>query len=334
MTDHTNKRAARAAFYLALIAAILGAIALPALAAPDVRPPLLTIADGPVQVLRAATRFDAAEGLALADGDIVRTAPATRVARIEFGDRRALDLGPATQVLLLSPAAAQAQGWPGASALLLQGWAKLSAGTAPSRLVLPHAVAVGDAQGTLLAQAAADGAALAFAESRGLTMLPRSAGGAELLLREGETWTRDAASGAVRVWARTAALKEMPRALADTLPRRATLFEGRVVEAADGVPLEPADLAPWTQAEPQLMATQRPALRSTALRNAVHTTARMTANTAMSTSARIAARTPLRRGTRILLAPSAATAPVAVAPLAMPPTVFLTAEPVVTVRLP
>jgi hypothetical protein len=320
MANRTKRRAARSAFCLALVAALLGAFARPAQAAADART-LLTIADGPVQVLRGTSRFAAAEGLTLVDGDIVRTAPAARVARIEFGDRRALDLGPATQVLLLPPAAAHAQGWPGASALLLQGWAKLSADATPGRLVLPHAVAVGDAQGALLALAAADGAALVFAESRGLTLLPRSAGGAELLLREGETWTRDAASGAARVWARAAALREMPRALADTLPHRATLFEGRTVEAADGVPLEPADLAPWTQAEPQLMA-QRAAVPAH-----VRTGSRTTA-------ARVAARTASRGSARRLPAALAATPVAAAAPLALPPTVFLTAEPVARVRLP
>jgi hypothetical protein len=324
MTDHINRRTARVAFRLALIAAALGEVALPAQAASDARPPLLTIADGPVQVLRGAGRFDAAEGLTLAEGNIVRTAPAARVARIEFGGRRALDLGPGTQVLLLSPAVAQAQGWPGASALLLQGWAKLSPGSVPGRLVLPHAVAVGDAQGTLLAQAGADGAALAFAESRGLTMLPRSAGGAELLVREGETWTRDAASGAARVWARAAALHHVPRALTDTLPHRAALFEGRTVEAADGVPLEPADLAPWTQAEPQLMAQRAPARAAAPAHT--HTNGRMTARAATRT----ASRSNLKRLHAALMPAPALPA----APLALPPTVFLSAEPIATVRLP
>jgi hypothetical protein len=197
----TRKRLAQVAFYVALAAAIVGAIALPAWAAEPSRP-LLTITDGPVQVLRGAQKFDATEGLGLADDDIVRTPSSTRVARIEFADGRALDLGPATQVLLLSERAAQAQGWAGATAVVLQGWAKLSAGAAASRLVMPHGVVVGEARGVLLAHTAGDGAALAFAESNGLTLLPRGAGGAEVLLREGESWTRDAASGTSRTPAR------------------------------------------------------------------------------------------------------------------------------------
>jgi hypothetical protein len=309
MAHHKSLRAA-------LVAAIVGAAALPVAALAQTQP-LLTIVDGPVQVLRGATRFDAAEGLALAEGDIVRTASSARVARIEFGERRALDLGPDTQVMLLSSAGPQAQDTPGASALLLQGWAKFSAGEASGRLLLPRAVAVADAHGALLAQAATDGTALAFAESRGLTLLPRHGTGAEVLLREGETWTRDGATGAVRVSARAAALRDMPRALADSLPHRAAMFDGRTVTATDGRPLEATDLAAWTRAEPQLMA-----LRAST-RGIQRTTSRPTL--------RAPERSKLltTRSTRLRPAPQAAAAPIA-----LPPTVFLAAEPVATVRLP
>lgn len=323
----TRSRLAQAALYVALAAAILGAIALPAMAAEPSRP-LLTIIDGPVQVLRGAQKFDAAEGLALADDDIVRTTPATRVARIEFADGRALDLGPATQLLLLSERAAQAQGWGGATAVVLNGWAKLSAGAAASRLVLAHGVVVGDARGVLLVHGAADGAALAFAESRGLTLLPRGAGGAEVSLREGESWSRDAASAAVRVSARLTGLREVPRALADTLPRRAKLFDGRVVEASDGAPIEAAELAPWSLAEPQLLAQLRPQ-RSAAPARASSSWSRASAavKTVGHGSPRVATR-------RLALPPSKASAFANAPSIALPPTVFLTAEPVVTVHVP
>jgi hypothetical protein len=307
MELQTARRLAHAAFYVAWAVAIVGATSLSAWAG-EARP-LLTIADGPVQVLRGAQRFDAAEGLALADDDIVRTGITTRVTRIEFGDGRALDLGPATQVLLVSTRAAQAQGFTGASAVALQGWFKLSAGAAAARLVLPHAVALGAARGVVLAHVAADGAALAFAESGGLTLQPRAAGtGAEILLREGETWSRDAASGAVRVSARTAGLRDMPRALADTLPRRAARFDGRAVAAGDGAALEADDLAPWQRAEPQLLALLHPP------------------------RALAAPRSVAKRKTRVM--PAMAAAPRAAAPIALPPTLFLATEPVATVNLP
>ncbi len=332
----TRSRLAQAAFYVALAAAIVGAIALPAMAAEPRA--VLTITDGAVHVLRGAMKFDTAEGLALADDDIVRTTAATRVARIEFADGRALDLGPATQVLLLSDRAAQAQGWAGATAVLLGGWAKLSAGAAVSKLVLPHAVVTGDARGALLAHSAADGAALAFAESRGLALVPRSnSGGAEVSLREGESWSRDAASAAVRVSARLAGLREVPRALADTLPRRAALWSGRALDAADGAPIDAVELAPWSLAEPQLMALLRPSQRSAA---AVRTAGAGTrsAGGVKTVGLGSSARAAVRRPARVLPLPLATAVVSGVSDassvIALPPTVFLTAEPVATVNLP
>jgi hypothetical protein len=323
----TSKRFAQAALYVALAAAILGAIALPAMAMAAEPRALLTITDGPVNVLRGSQKFEAAEGLALADDDIVRTTAATRVARIEFADGRALDVGPATQVLLLSERAAQAQGWSGATAVVLDGWAKLSAGAAVSRLVLAHGVVAGDARGVMLVHSASDGAALAFAESRGVAVVPRGAGGAEVSLREGETWSRDAASAAVRVTPRLTGLREVPRALSDTLPRRAALFNGRTVDAADGAPLDAAELAPWLQAEPQLMAQLRPQRNASAARSSA---SRSSAD-AVKTVSHSGPRVVVRRLARALLQARASASSTATA---LPPTVYLTAEPVATVSLP
>jgi hypothetical protein len=330
----TRKRFAQVAFYVALAAAILGAIALPAWAAEPSRP-LLTITDGPVQVLRGAQKFDAAEGLSLADDDIVRTPPATRVARIEFADGRALDLGPATQVLLLSERAAQAQGWAGATALVLQGWAKLTAGAAASRLVMPHGVVVGEARGVLLAHTAGDGAALAFAESNGLTLLPRGAGGAEVLLREGESWTRDAASGAARVSTRLAGVRDVPRALADTLPRRAAQWAGRAREAADGQPLDATDLAAWQQAEPKLLAQWRTPNNATAQRTG-NPAARLpnALNSAANGTVKTASHNNRPRRAVVLGLPLPAAARRSAAATALPTTAYLTIEPVGSLRLP
>jgi hypothetical protein len=326
----TRRRMAQAAFYVALAAAILGAIALPAMAAESRT--LLTIADGPVQVLRGAMKFDASEGLALADDDIVRTTATTRVARIEFADGRALDLGPATQVLLLSERTSQAQGWGAATAVLLNGWAKLSAGAAASRLVLTHGVVAGDARAVMLVHSAADGAALAFAESRGLALMPRGAGGAEVSLREGESWSRDAASASVRVSARLGGVREVPRALSDTLPRRARQFDGQTVEASDGAPIDAAELAPWSQAEPQLLALLRPQ-RGTVTARAGSAGPR-SAN-AVKAASHNSPRAVARRPARVLpFAPPLPTALIAAPAITLTPTQFLAAEPVATVHLP
>lgn len=326
----TRKRLAQAAFYVALAAAILGAIALPVMAAESRT--LLTISDGPVHVLRGAQKFEAGEGWGLADDDIVRTTASTRVARIEFADGRVLDLGPATQVLLLSERTAQAQGWSGATAVLLAGWAKLSAGAAASRLVLAHGVVSSDARGVLLVHSAPDGAALAFAESRGLALVPRGTGGAEVSLREGESWSRDAASAAVRVSARLAGLREVPRALADTLPRRARQFDGQTLEASDGAPIDAAELAPWSQAEPQLLALLRPQRSSATARTS---SARSRSANAVKSVGHHSARAAARRPARLLPLPTPTPTALADVPaITLTPTQFLAAEPVATVHLP
>ena len=326
----TSKRLAQAALYLALAVAILGAIAVPAMAAESRT--LLTITDGPTQLLRGALKFDAVEGLALADDDIVRTTATTRVARLEFADGRALDLGPATQVLLLSERAAQAQGWGGATAVVLQGWAKLSAGAAVSRLVLAHGIMAGDARGVMLVSSAPDGAALAFAESRGLAVMPRGAGGAELSLREGESWSRDAASAAVRVTPRLTGLREVPRALADTLPRRARQFDGQPVEASDGAPIDAAELAPWLQAEPQLLALLRPQRSSVTARAGSAAPGSANAVKAVSHNGTRAA---ARRTVSVRPFPPPMPTPRITAPaITLTPTQFLAAEPVANVQLP
>ncbi len=334
--EETRKRMlAKAAFYVALAVALLGAIALPVMAAEQQRA-LLTIADGPVQVLRGALKFDAAEGLALADDDIVRTAPSSRVARIEFADGRALDLGPATQVLLLSERAAQAQGWAGASAVVAQGWVKLSAGAAVGRLITPHGIVMGDARGAVLTHTAADGTALAFAESRGLTLRPRGAG-AEVLLREGETWSRDGASGMVRVAARHTALRDVPRALADTLPRRAARFDGGAAEPADGQPVDTADLAAWSQAEPALMALMTQWRGGRSGGNSTITRPSRAVKTAGHTPKRSAARAVARApasGIVVQGLPVPATAADFgdAQPFTLPPTALLATEPVLSTR--
>jgi hypothetical protein len=257
-------RLIRTATRVTLVVALLGAFTLTCLAAPPAR---LTIADGPVQVLRGAAKFDADEGQALAAEDIVRTGPATRVARIEFADGRVLDLGPATQVLLLPPLDGAPAG------VLAQGWAKLGAGDGGvARLAAPQVWV--EAGGSALVRADADGALLVFAESRAARVLPRQSGLAAATLREGESWTRQA--GAHR-----GVPQQVPRALADRLPRRATHFATGTDDAPEvTLALEAADLAPWLRAEPALLAQLRPRLSQLARRSMAGLPARSSAATA------------------------------------------------------
>lgn len=60
----------------------------------------VTVADGEVALIRDTGRQAAAAGLKLTSDDIVQTGRTARLARIEFADGSALELGPDTQVLL------------------------------------------------------------------------------------------------------------------------------------------------------------------------------------------------------------------------------------------
>lgn len=257
---------------LALLLALAAPGALPAIADAATAVAWLTLADGPVELLRGTQRHAAGEGLALAGNDLLRTGTGTRVARIEFADGRVLDLGPDTQALLPAAPAAAAAGLPGTTtAVLVQGWAKLSmpaavnAGPGPgAHLAAPGHTLQAPAAGTVLLHVAADGALLAFAESRGATLARRAAGAGvpEAVLREGDLWMREAGTATGGRIAGLSALRQVPAALADTLPRRAARMSSLATDPAPGEPLSPADLVAWNRAEPALMAVLRPRPRA------------------------------------------------------------------------
>src|SRR4051794_65841 len=81
---------------------------------------VFTIIEGEVTVLRDAHEFRAAEGVPLRAEDIVRSRETARLARIELPDGTALDLGPATELLLQPQALATLPLAPHASLYLLR----------------------------------------------------------------------------------------------------------------------------------------------------------------------------------------------------------------------
>jgi hypothetical protein len=235
-----------------LAGCLLGWSALAAAAPPG---GLVTIVDGEATLLRGVAKAAVAEGLRLAPGDIVETAPAARLVRLELDDGLAVDLGPATRLQFVP----RLTGVPArrlARLYLLQGWAKLSAGAAP-------------ADGTLLASAALDLVALKrsvvmavtgaelflFAEAGDVGFVERSGGraGPVLTLKSGEFHAR---SGSERpsTGARPspAFLQRVPRAFLDTLPSRAGQFAAREVPARPLGPIAYDDVQAWIDAEPAL----------------------------------------------------------------------------------
>ena len=264
--------AARHVPRLALLLALAAPGALPATADAATAVAWLTLADGPVELLRGTQRHAADVGLALAGNDLLRTGALTRVARVEFADGRVLDLGPNTQALLPTAAAAAAAGLPVTTAVVVQGWAKLTVPAAVNagpgagaHLAAPGLTLQAPPAGAVLLHVAADGTLLVFAESRGALLSRRMAGSTalpEATLREGDAWVREAGAAAGARAAGLAALRQVPAALADTLPRRAARMPALAADPAPGEPLWPADLVAWNRAEPALMAVLRPRARA------------------------------------------------------------------------
>lgn len=214
---------------------------------------VLTIADGEVSVLRDSRRFVAAEGLRLRSDDIVRTGTATQVVRVELDDGTALDLGPATQ-LLLRP---RTDAGRSAAPYLLQGWAKLSMpakSTLAASLSTPRLEASGIA-GIAVVRVAADMAWL-FVEAGSARATPRGPApdGGEQLLTEGSSWTqRGNEPGQVSRHAPPPELRaQMPRAFADSLPRRAARFADVDTAPAAAAEVGYDEVAPWLNAEASL----------------------------------------------------------------------------------
>jgi len=239
-----------------LLAALLLALPLAVPALPAAGPiATVTIADGEATLLRATTKLALAEGVRLGAGDMVETAAATRLLRVEFDDGLLLDLGPATRLQLM-PRLSGEGARRAARLYLLQGWAKL---TAPK--VLGDALALtspaldlrGLGRNAVLAVEGGD--VFVFAEAGDLTLLERSGGraGAAVPLKGGEFYERHGdAKAATGPRPTPAFLKRVPKAFVDSLPARAAQFAGKdVAPKALGAILY-ADAQPWIDAEPAL----------------------------------------------------------------------------------
>jgi hypothetical protein len=80
---------------------------------------LTLLKDSPLHVIRGVSMLQGIEGMRLRQGDILETGPApTAQAQLEFTGGAIMELGPSTQVLLLSQAGATAE------TAILTGWLK------------------------------------------------------------------------------------------------------------------------------------------------------------------------------------------------------------------
>lgn len=235
----------RPALYAALLIAL---VLLPAHAA-ETTLGVITIKEGELVVLRETREFAATEGLRLRADDIVRSFGTTRLARIELDDGSVLDLGPATE-LLLQPRAFATASERGLSLYLLQGWLKLGTSADITVLAMPQ-LGLARIAGSLVVRATPR-ASLVFVETGSADVFERAEGrpdGASTL-KEGDAFAARGAEPGTRHRRPPADLIDgLPRAFADSLPRRAALWQGRVVEVGAGSEPPYASVAPWINAE-------------------------------------------------------------------------------------
>ncbi len=217
---------------------------------------IVTIADGEASLVRDAQRFALAEGMRVRDEDIVRTGSATRLLRLELADGTALDLGPDTE-LLLQPRAASRLGERAATLYLAQGWLKVStAGDAVTGLASPL-TDLRTLSGTAVLRAAPE-VTLVFVES-GQARVAEPDSEREQALSDGDAVVRrghDPAMPARRPPPEL--LQGLPRAFADSLPRRAARFQAQPVEPGPGTPVAYAEVARWIDGEAALRASMVP----------------------------------------------------------------------------
>jgi FecR protein len=215
----------------------------------------ITILEGQALIYRDSVRLHAAEGVRLAPGDIVETAPAT-FAQIELLDRSVAQLGPATRVML---GTATAKSKPERGLFVMDGWLKVVAGKRnaedPGFEMRSAQFEMPPPSATLVLRATAASTEI-FVESGSIRLAERQERGASApatALKAGDFYQRKApARGAVAGMAPAAFVADMPRPFRDTLPPRIDRFAERPVQARDAGAFGYADVQVWLQAEPAL----------------------------------------------------------------------------------
>lgn len=213
----------------------------------------VTLLEGPAQVLRGLGRLHAAEGVRLAPGDIVETAPATAFLQLETPDKVVLQVGPATRLWLAAPGA---KGKAERGLYLMSGWAKLDgaqrAANAPALdLKSPH-IELPAANAVVVVNLAPEHSAV-FVERGNVRLAERQAAGAPVLvsLKAGDLyWRKAGARGAVAPEQMAGFIQAMPRIFRDPPPLRLERWRDQEVAPKPAPDFAYADVEPWLKAEP------------------------------------------------------------------------------------
>jgi len=236
----------------------------------------ITILEGDALVYRGTGRAHAVEGLRLAAGDIVETAPST-FAQIELADQSVLQLGSSTRVMFN---AASSKGKSERWVYVMDGWTKLTGAkpdpaSGPGFEMRSPLLEIAAAPATVVMHSSPAEASV-FAERGEPRIAERQASGAPVVvpLRTGDFYRRKAGGRGVVSGSPTPAfVADVPRPFRDSLPLRAERFRDRPAQARDPSEFAYADVEAWLKAEPSvrrpLMQRWRVKARETAFRSAL-----------------------------------------------------------------
>jgi len=233
--------------------------------------PIATIVEGESSFMRDASRVALAEGVRLANDDLIDTTAQTKLLRIEFDDGLMLLVAPESRLWIAPKFSADKTAPRAARLYLLHGTVKLtSKGDAPAAAPIASPVFDLKSAGRDTVVSVVGGGGAVFAESGDVQIVERTkakngatTAGPALTVKTGEYYARPAADkGKTAPRPDAEFIKRLPRAFLDPVPSRAALFAAREVP---GKPLGAIDYAgaqPWIDAEaalrPAFLARWRP----------------------------------------------------------------------------
>ena len=212
-------------------------------------PALVSIVQGDATLVRQTTRYSLAEGVALADGDIIETA-ADAFLQIEFDDGTIVGISEKGRLLLKPQITAPKTTSATPQFYLLEGWIKLSTvPKAPAEFgFLTPAFELVSPGATIVTRVRAKGYEL-FVESGSARLVAR---GAVSGLKSHDFVSQASNADKPTIGANLGGefLQQLPRQFRDRLPARAALFTGRFVAPKPIGPIEYANVSAWLHAEP------------------------------------------------------------------------------------
>lgn len=222
---------------------LLLAIAVSPWAAMAQTSPIVGILEGKASVIRQTGRLALAEGVVLADQDIVETEPGA-FAQLELPGGVVLGLGESTR-LMLKPKVGK--GMPDTPFYLLEGWLKL---TAPAELTYLSPVHQLESKAATTVTLVRGEAYEVFVESGSARVGPREDGVAPQQLSAGDFAQRQpGAAPAAGRRVPASFVEKLPRAFRDKLPTRAAVLGKRNPAPKPIGTIAYADAAPWLGTE-------------------------------------------------------------------------------------